>query len=304
MRPLRALLSVVTSVLLAASPAMAMTSTNYQINWDDVAAGGGDFGTSANFITHDTLGDVGAGRSGSANYSLSAGYRLPETANLLGYEVKASATSPTPAWTSFNGISQVGVASTAGFAVGDLIAVVENVGLLQEVAIGRITGIVGLVITVDDFSGDVGTISGAAAGGDDLVYRLSSANLDLGVVSSSTASARVVGTNVITSVPTGYSLYVHGNHLLQNGANTIPAVTDGAVTLGQAEFGASVTGDGVVNPGTDLGVTTTLRLVQTNGTATDGEGDKLGFSYKLTVASTTNNGTYTQDTYYTLIANY
>ena len=59
-----------------------------------------------------------------------------------------------------------------------------------------------------------------------------------------------------------------------------------------------------MNPGTDLGVTTTLRLVQTNAAATGGEGDKLGFSYKLSVASTTNNGTYTQDTYYTLIANY
>lgn len=304
MRSLRALLSVATSVLLAASPAMAMTSTNYQINWDDVSAGGGDFGTSANYITHDTIGDVGAGRSGSANYGLSAGYRLPETANLLGYEVKANAASPTPTWSAFNGTDQVTVSSVAGFAIGDLIAVVENPGLIQEIAIGRITNIVGLVITVDDFDGDTGSISAVPAGGDDLVYRLSSANLDLGLVSSSTASARVVGTNVITSVPTGYSLYVHGNHLLQNGASTIPAVTDGAVTLGQAEFGASVTGPGAVNPGIDLGVTTTPRLVQTSGAATGGEGDKLGFSYKLTVASTTNNGTYTQDTYYTLIANY
>ncbi len=301
---LRTLFSVVMSLLLVASPAMAMTSTNFQINWDTVSAGGADFGTSANFVAHDTIGGEAAGQGSSANFRLSAGYRLPETANILGYEVKARAASPTPTWSAFNGTDQVTISSISGFVVGDLIAVVEDPGLLQEVAIGRITSIIGLVVTVDGFDGDTGTISAVPAGGDDRVYRLSSSTLALGSVSGATAATGVVGTNVITSVPTGYSLYVHGNHLLQSGLNTIPEVIDGSVTVGSEEFGASITGPGAVNSGTDLGVTTTLRLVQTNGAATDGAGDKLGFSYKLTVAPSTANGAYSQDTYYTLVANY
>lgn len=301
---LRTLFSVVMSLLLVASPAMAMTSTNFQINWDTVSAGGADFGTSANFVTHDTIGGEAAGQGSSASYRLSAGYRLPETANLLGYEVRANAASPTPTWSAFDGVDEVTVSSVAGFAIGDLIAIVENVGLTQEVAVGRITAINTPVITVDNFQGDTAGISLIAAGGDDRVYRLSSATLALGNVSGATVATGIVGTNVITSVPTGYSLYVHGNHLMQSGLNTIPEVLDGAVTLGSEEFGASVTGPGAVNPGTDLGVTTTMRLVQTNGVATGGIGDRLGFSYKLSVASSTANGAYSQDTYYTLVANY
>ena len=304
MRSLPALFSAMLSILIVATPALAMTSASYQINWDDMSAGGGDFGTSANFITHDTLGDVAAGSGSSANFRLSAGYRLPETANILGYEVKARAASPSPTWSAFNGSDQVTVSSAAGFAVGDLVAITENQGLTQFIAIGRITTIGGNLITVDRFDGDTGSISLVSAGGDDFVYRLSATSLALGAVTVATAAVGVVGTSVVTSVPTGYSLYVHGNHLLQNGVETIDEVLDGAVTIGSEEFGASVTGPGAINSGTDLGVTTTLRLVQTNGTATGGEGDKLGFTYKLTVSATTVPGAYTQNTYYTLVANY
>ena len=304
MRFLYSFLSALVSVLLTVSPVMAMTSTNYQINWDDMAAGGADFGSSANYLVHDTLGDVAAGAGSSVNYRLSAGYRIPETTNILGYEVKARSASPSTSWSSFNGVDQVTVASAAGFSIGDLIAVIEDIGLSQLVAIGRISNIAGTLITVDRFDGDSGIISAVSAGGDDRVYRLSAASLALGSVTDSTAAVGVVGTNVISSVPTGYSLYVHGNHLMQSGAETIDEVLDGSVTVGSEEFGASVTGPGAINAGTDLGVTTTLRLVQTNAVATGGEGDKLGFSYKLTVAPGTVNGSYTQDTYYTLVANY
>ena len=286
--------------------AFAMSSTNFLIPWDNVNEGGMDNGTSTNFSIRDTLGDNASGTSTSANFSLSAGYRAPEGANVLAYRIKSAATTPTPSYSSFsNGLGTVVVSSAAGFAVGDLIAVVEDVGFGEFVAIGQISNITGSTITVDGFDGDGGSMSAVPAGGNDFVYRLSSNAIAFGALTVGSEHVSVVGTSVLTSIATGYSLYVQANQILQNGsAQTIATVTDGTVSTGSEEYGAEVTGSTSFNPGTDLGVTTTQRVIQTSGVSSGSVSDKIGMIYKLSITNATNQGAYTQTAYYTLTANY
>lgn len=283
-----------------------MSSTNFLIQWDNVNSGGLDNSTSTNFWSRDSIGDNSSGTSTSVNFQLSAGYRAPEGANTLTYQVRSRSASVSTAYTAFsNGANTVTVSSAVGFAVGNLISVVENNDFSQFTAVGRITSIVGLVVTVDDWDGDGGSMSAVPAGGDDNVYLLDSNSINFGTIVAGTPYTSVVGTSVLTNVSTGYSLYILANQELQNAsAQVIDAVSDGTVTLGVEEYGAETTGPTAFSPGTDLAVTTTQRIVQTSGSASGSISDKIGMIYKLSVTSLTNSGTYSQNVYYTLTANY
>lgn len=305
MRKLCSLLLVL-CMLLVGTNVLAMSSTNYWIPWDDVNAGGNDVGTSTNFSIRDTLGGTAVGTGTSANYSLSSGYRVPEEANTLSYLVKTSNTAPTTYTAFTDGVGgSVVVASTAGFAVGNLVAVVENHGFGQLVAIGSISSIVGSTMTVDRFEGDGGVMSGVPAGGDDFVYLLTANSFDFGTVTAGVENTNVVGTSVLTNVASGYSVYLQANQDLQNAtAQVMTVVTDGTVSSGAEEYGAETTGATAVGAGTDLGVTTTQRIIQTSVAPSGTVSDKVGMTYKLSITATTNAGVYTQTVYYTLTANY
>lgn len=299
-------LTSVLCIFLIGTNVLAMSSTNYWIPWDNVNAGGNDVGTSTNYTLRDTIGGTSVGTSTSANYSLSSGYRVPEMANTLSYLVKTSNTDPTTYTAFSNGVGgTVTVASTAGFFVGDLIAVVENRGYAQMVAIGRVSSTVGLVMTVDQFEGDGALMSAVPAGGDDYVYRLAANSFSFGTVYAGVQHTHVVGTSVLTNVASGYSVYMQANQDLQNASAQVMApVTDGTVNTGNEEYGAEVTGGTAVNAGVDLSVTTTQRVIQTSGAQSGTISDKIGMILKLAITSSTNAGTYSQTVYYTLTANY
>lgn len=294
------------SLLFVGSRALAMSSTNFLIQWDNVNSGGLDSATSTNFATRDSLGSDVSGTSTSANYQLTAGYRAPEAANTLTYQVRSKSASVSASYTAFDNVGNtVTLSSVVGFSVGDLIAVVENTGFSQYVAVGRITNIIGLVVSVDDFDGDGGVMSAVPAGGDDVTYLLNSNSISFGSVLASTAYTSVVGTSVSTNIPTGYSLYLQADHQLWNATlQTMASVTDGTVTLGVEEYGAETTGATAFSPGTDLAVTSTQRVVQTSGASSGSVSDKIGMIYKLSITPSTAAGTYTQNVYYTLTANY
>ncbi len=299
-------LAVVLCVFLFGTNVLAMSSTNYWIPWDDVNQGGSDVGSSTNYSIRDTLGGTAVGTGTSANYQLSSGYRVPEEANTLSYLVKTSNTATTT-WTAFtNGVGgTVTVGSASGYAIDDLIAVVENYGFSQLVAVGRVTSVVGNVITVDRFQGDGAGMSAVPAGGDDYVYRLSANSFDFGVVSPGFAHTSVVGTSVLTNIATGYSVYLQANQELQNAlAQVMSPVTDGTVSIGTEEYGTEVTGATAFSAGVDLSVSTTQRVVQTSGAASGATSDKIATIFKLAITSNTNPGSYTQTVYYTLTANY
>jgi len=292
-------------IVLSASRVLAMTSTNFQINWDNMNAGGNELGTSTNFGIWDTLSDNLSGTSTSANFKLSAGYRAPDEDEILSFDVRAQNGATQVAYSAFsNGANTVVVASAAGFAVGDYIGVVENTGFAELSAVGRITNIAGTTLTVDDFDGDGAGMSAVPAGGDDFVYRLNINSISYGSIAVGNQNVALAMSSVLTTVPSGYSVYIQADQELSSGADIINEVTDGSVTVGSEEYGAESTGATAVSPGTDLGVTTTQRTVQTSGSDSGSIADRIGMIYKLSISGSTPSGTYTQTVFYTLTANF
>lgn len=284
---------------------MAMSSNNYQIMWDNFNEGGGEGSSSTNFSISDTLGDQATGYSSSTNFQLSAGYRIFED-EALSFVVRGQGGASATAFSAFDDSSNsVTVSSVAGFSTGDYIAVIENSGFAQFVSVGRITGIAGSVISVDDFDGDGASMSASPAGGNDVVYRLASSAATFGEVLDGTEYVSVAMTSVGSPASSGYSVYIQADQELQTGsAQTMDEVADGTVSTGSEEYGAEVTGATAFGAGTDTGVTTTQRVIQTSGSSSGAVPDKVAMTYKLSVTSSSSPGTYTQNVYYTLTPNY
>jgi hypothetical protein len=181
--------------------------------------------------------------------------------------------------------------------------VVEDRGFSQKVAVGRIVNIAGLILTVDDWAGDNATINAVPAGGNDYVYRMGGSSAAFGTVTAGTENTASAVASVLTDAPNGYTVYTQANQILQNGsAQTITSVTDGTVSTGVEEYGASVTGPNAVGVG-DLGVTTTQRAIQ-SAVGPASTADRVAMVYKLSITGSTNSGTYSQNVFYTLTANY
>jgi len=64
---------LILGVVFAPVQARASSSTNYQIQEDDIGGGGRTESSSANFTAQDALGDAAQGSSGSAAYSQEVG---------------------------------------------------------------------------------------------------------------------------------------------------------------------------------------------------------------------------------------
>lgn len=298
--------SLILVFALFTNAAFAMSSTNYLINWDNINSGGNELGTSTNFSVYDTLGDNASGTSTSATYTLSAGYRASEQADQLSLDVRSEDSGTQIVYSAFdNAGGTVTVASATGFSVGDYIAVVENVGFSELVSVGKIASIAGTTLTVDGFDGNGGTMSAVPAGGDDFVYRLTLNAVAFGSVSASVENVSATVSSVFSTVASGYSVYIQADQELQDAAADImTSVTDGSVSLASEEYGSENVGTFAVNANTDLGVTTTQRVVQTSGVDTGGVPDRVAMLYKLAVTDATVAGTYTQTVLYTLTANY
>jgi hypothetical protein len=73
-RTLRIGLLVLLAVILVAG-AVAMKSSNYQLNWlTPGTSNGGGTSTSANYVAHFTVGQAVIGQAASANYKADLGY--------------------------------------------------------------------------------------------------------------------------------------------------------------------------------------------------------------------------------------
>ncbi len=293
-----------------ASTAMAMSSLNYRIDWDSLNAGGNEAATSSAYRIHDTIGGVAAGTSTGSAYKLSAGYRAGENIDRISIAVAAqSATSTYDSTYSAvdTGLGTVTVTTPGAFSVGNTIAVVENSGFAQATAIGEISSIVGSKITVMNFQTS-GPLSPVPSGGNDGVFRLSGTALPFGAVVSTSQPTLVLRILVHSTAPSGYLVYMQGlTNLVNGGGSPIAAVTDGAVTVGVEEYGSMGIGMRTVSPGTDFGVTTTPRLVQSSPTISDEitmSGDQTAQLFKLAVATSTAPGSYSQTVFYTLTPRY
>lgn len=283
----------------------AMSSTNYSIEWDSVNSGGLDTGTSTNYSLRDTLGEQATGFSTSTNYTVSAGYRTGDESGMeLSFEIGTVETATQQTYTSYaTSTKQVVVSNGTAFIEGDFIAIIENEGLNQIIAFGKIESIAGNTVTVDRWDGNQDAVGGTPAGGDDFVYRMNGYSIDFGLLSSVTAKTSMTGTRVSSDAQNGYTVYVNEDGNLRYGSAHIVDVSDGQVTVGSEEYGWRVFGDKATNTGSDLAFATSTTAIQTNTTVpSDYEG--VGLVYKISIDDKTSAGNYSHFVYYTLTPNY
>ena len=303
---MRSILCIVLMVILGWTNAVsaAMTSTNYQIPFDSLNSGGTDFSSSTNFNMNDTLGEQATGYGTSTNFMLHAGYRQSDENAMIALDVGAQENLTQTAYTAFqsSGPATVTVASTTSFATSSHISVVENRGLTQKLAVGKITGITGNVITVDKWDGDNATMSAVPAGGDDFAFRTDGSAVQFGTLIPLVGTTSNVHTEVTTNASTGYTLHVYSDGYLRTLTNHIKDVTDGLISGDAEEYGASVVGVKAVGVGSDFAVTTTHTLIQTS--AGPGINDRIGMNYKIFIVPATLAGSYTQHVTYLLTANF
>jgi hypothetical protein len=292
--------------LLCAQPSLSMSSSHFQINWDNVNAGGDDFASSASYQLNDSLGQIADGTSTGVLYSLRAGYRAAEASSeVLGLTLHAQETATQVTYSSFSRVGNTVTVSSAGYlSVGDYVAVVENAGFSQRLAVGRVTGIVANVVTVDAWGGDAYSISPSPSGGDDFVYRLGGAAIAFGALTAGNQNTSVAAVSVGSTALNGYAVYIQGDGLLRSGLHTVASVADGAVSVGSEEYGVSVTGTRAFAAGVDTAVTSSQRIIEQSSAPSSATGDRVGMVFKLSTTAATTPGTYEQAIFYTLTANY
>lgn len=293
-------------LLLTSRVVFGMTSTNYTIDFDSLNSGGDDISSSTNYQIRDTIGEQATGLSTSTMYSLQAGYRQSDETTNLSFDIGTQENGTQTTFSSFdeNGLT-VAVASTASFTTSSFIGVVENEGLSQVVALGRIVAIAGTTITVDQWDGDPSGISATPGGGDDFVYRLEGDAATLGALSVSTGKTSLTHTDVTTNATDGYTVYVSSDGKLRvNSSTFITDVVDGAVTIGSEEYGGLVTGAfaTVTSTSADFALTTSTFAIQT--ATTTSLDHRVGLIYKAAIGPGTSAGSYAQLVYYTVTANF
>ena len=210
----------------------AMSSTNYEIRFDQLSSGGEDTSSSSNYQLRDSVGGIATQGSSSTSYSASSGYGAGIFDPSVDFNVYIQDRSSQVAAIALSS-STVTVTSAAGIAVGDMIAVVQDEGVSQVVAIGEVTGVSGANITVDFLSGGSPTIDAS----NDSVYVLDGTTMSLGTLNASTISTALVAWEANVDTDDGYSVYIYEDGDLSNGSDTISDVTDGTVSEGVSEYG-------------------------------------------------------------------
>ncbi len=287
-----------------------MSSVNYQINWDSADAGGDQSAASSNYRIQDTIDGQVVGTSTSANYQLSAGYRLNDgSSDVISFSVLSQREAIKFVYSSVDFNTKTVQTNGAGFfSIGDYVAIIENRGLSQKVAYGRVvlSGITSFVL--GSLSGQYASMSSHSTDGDDYVYAIRNQDgvsaVSFGHVSQDSGATSLGLTFVTSTVPTGYTLYVQANQPLTNGTGDVIAnVADGLVSLGSEEYGFNVTGTRAVTPDVDRPLTANPTAIQSSASAAS-SAETVLVTYRLSVTNQTKTGDYSQLLYYTLTANY
>lgn len=304
----KASFSIILAVFLviAAPTVWAMSSSNYQINWDSLNSGGDDTSSSANYSIQDTLGQAVSGQSSSANYKTYAGYRLPEgVETILVFNVYAQDDSTEVGITN-GGFSNVGktveVVDASGYLVDDYIGIVEDKGGDQEVAVGKITEINSNVITVDFWEGDNATMETIDAS-NDFAYVLSTHTVSLGTLNIGQVSAGISMIEVTTNAGSGYIAAVQENNnlALQAGGNDIDDVVDNNVDASGEEYGIETIGQDAQGAA-DWAITSLTQNIALD--TSEVANRRTIISYKAAIANDTVGGAYSHTVSYYCTANF
>lgn len=297
---------IITGVfLLTSTVRAAMTSSNFELRFDSINSGGTDNSTSSNYKLYDTLGEQATGPSTSTHYGLLAGYRQTDDYQpSLSLIVSAQENNTQVPYTALSTSTKtVTVALATSFSTGTFIGVIENLGLHQKTIIGKIESIIGNVLTVDQWDGQVYQISTNPQGGDDYVYRMEAFNGVFGRLEANVGKTTVSRTEVNTNSATGYTVYMQSDGYLRGSTTThIMDVADGEVSMDSEEYGARVYGTLATSTGMDFAVTDTLREIQTS--TTTATNDRVAVVYKINIMPYTPAANYHQKVRYLLTANF
>lgn len=289
--------------LVCGLPVFAMSSQNYEITQDSINFAGSDDGKSANYKLQDTAGEVGSGPMDSESYSIEGGFRQNDNESpYLSFNVAAASQGSKIAYTAFAS-SSVTLSSVPAVSAGDYIAVTENEGISQKVAVGKVESVAGNVVSVDFWSGDYAVMSAVPAGIDDYAYKMSGNTLDLGVLSSVQVNTGLSLYDVTTSARNGYTVSLYSSQAFQTSAGaSLTNVGDGAVSVGAGEYGIRTTGDDVSTSTTDMPVLATPTVIASSSIRS--ELKRSATIYKASGNNFLMAGRYTQGVVYIATLNF
>jgi hypothetical protein len=290
MRVIVAVIVIVGFFGTAMRAAAQMSSTNYEIRWDTVGAGGDNVSSSPSYILRDTVGNAGVGDGSSASYGLRAGYRQGVYDSFIEFSLFSQASAVVSA-TALVGTTVT--CTTGSFSVGDMVAVVQDRGVSQVSAIGQIASIGAGSVTLDALRD--GGIAPVIDGSSDYVYLLDGTSADFGTLTESTVRTAVVGMEVSTDADAGYVVQIVSDGSLRNGSETIDAVADGSVTAGSEEYGARSSDTSLAGStfdSSDTAITTTFQDIADRASAA--HKDRNFLTLKASIDGETAPGSYGQ----------
>lgn len=271
-----------------------MASTNYQIKWDEFSSGGGA-SSSASYGLRDEMGTQASGTSTSSSFRLGQGFRSGLYDQVIGFvpyvqdlssQVAATAGTTLP-------FDEVSVTTTSGFSLGDYILVVQDEGAGQVSAMGQITSVTPTTLGIrSNYAGTIPAIDGS----NDFVYLMSSsASMGFGTLTSTSVTTHTIGWVATSDVDDGYSVYMFSGGDFASGSDTIPGVSDGAVTAGASEYGGRASDTSLATSTfdtQDTAISTSPALV---ASADSHPFLSLGFvTLKASISETQAGGSYTQ----------
>lgn len=279
----------------------AMTSTNYQIQWDSISSGGGE-SSSTSFNLRDEIGSQSDATSASLNYGVQQGFRSGTYDRVVSFAPYIQDRTSQVAATNF--VSQtVTVTLATGFSVDDYILIVQNEGAGQVALMGRVTSIAGSdIVIASDYSGSLPTIDGS----NDFVYLMSrTASIGFGTLSSTFVSTHVVGWVSTSDVVDGYSVFMYSNQDFSNGLEIIGGVSDGSVTAGVSEYGGRSSDTTLVESTFDTEDSPFSTMPVLVGSKDAHPFDTSDFvTLKASIASDQAGGTYSQTLYLIFVGEY
>lgn len=282
--------------------AAEMSSASYEIRWDTVGNGGDDTSSSGSYILRDTIGNTAVGNGSSASYGLRAGYRQGVFDQLIDFSFFAQNDAVSVVPESVAGTT-ITCGSVVGLTVGDMVVLIQDKGASQVSAVGMITEIAGLDVTVDELKD--GGVAPVIDGSGDYLVVLQGSNISLGSISDSAVATAVIGWDVHAEVDNGYVVQVLADGDLRDGAETIDPVADGTVTAGSEEYGArssDTTLSGSTFDSQDSAFTTSFQDVADSASVV--YADRNFLTLRGSVSSSTVDGTYAQSLTLIVSGNY
>ncbi|MBU1126711.1 MAG: hypothetical protein ABH826_01290 [Patescibacteria group bacterium] len=295
------LIGALTIFVFSDSVMAAMSSSNYRIDWDNVGFGGDDTSSSASYNLIDSVGGNAVGQTDGTTLTLRSGYREAGIEPVAEFTIYIQNKSSQVAALSIS-TTTISVTDATGYAIGDMIAIIQNEGASQVANIGKITNVAANDIIIDYYSSGVDpTIDGS----NDFVYRLDGSSYSFGTLTNAIVSTGIVAWEVQADVDDGYGVYVYENDDLKSGSLTINDVSDGTVSSGSTEYGGRSSDSSLATStfdSQDTAFTQNMSLVGSRSSNSFASRDFV--TLKAAIMGSQAAGTYSHTLYFIYVGDY